>query len=82
MIISMKQAAEIVSRNFSGTNPKKVIDYDSNRYVVEAPKIKDGPDFGMPFYYVTKDGNEFGRFNPTEDLDVFIDKAETAYVIK
>ena len=80
-MISMKEAASIVEKNYKNVYPSMVVDL-GDKYVVEAPKFKEEVDFGDPYYYVSKDGEKHGHYSPMRELDKFIEAGKTAYKLR
>ena len=70
-MISLKESAEIVKKQYPKAIPIRAGDFDDQYYIVEAPNDLSSNDFSDAFYLVEKSGNEVVPFNPIADLEKF-----------
>lgn len=77
-MISMKDAAKIVKDKFPNNYPVRVMDFDKNNYLIEAPRSQNEMDMQDPFFIVSKDGKNVGSYNPAGDPKKLIAATKTA----
>lgn len=71
-MINSVEASKYFAKKYSNLHVIKIVDYDSNRFVVCAVEnVEDNSNEMDPFYSIDKTTKNIVRFSPMEDIEKF-----------